>query len=409
MTSMHDRSLEWMRLTAEEFLRMEALGGVMLVAASAVAMIWANSPAGPLYETILTLPVSIQAGGLVVAKPLLLWINDGLMAIFFLLIGLEIKREALEGELSSLAKAALPGIAAVGGMIVPALVYVTVNASDPAALRGWAISAATDIAFALGVLALLGNRAPPSLKLFLLALAIIDDLGAIVIIAVFYTSDLAIGSLALAGVALVVLAVMNRAGVKRLAPYILVGIILWICVLKSGVHATLAGVALAFAIPLRGNDEGEAPLLSLEHALHPWVSYAILPLFAFANAGVKLGGVSPGDLLKPVPLGLVLGLFLGKPIGVMAASIAAIRFGVAALPDGTRWSQLCGVSLLTGIGFTMSLFIGTLAFDTPEHLTQLRIGVLVGSILSGLAGYVVLALANSRHRPAGRLKETPTN
>ena len=399
MTSTRIKSLKWARSTVEEFLRLEAFGGFVLVFAAAIAMIWANSPAGPFYETLLALPVSIQAGAFAVAKPLLLWINDGLMAIFFLLVGLEIKREALEGELSSLDRAALPGIAAVGGIILPALVYAALNASDPATLRGWAIPTATDIAFALGVLALVGTRAPSSLKLFLLALAIIDDLGAIVIIAAFYTSDIAVGSLVLAGGAIVALAVLNRLGVTRLAPYILLGIILWICVLKSGVHATLAGVALAFAIPLRVDGEDEATLHSVEHGLHPWVTYAILPLFAFANAGVPLGGVSVHDLLKPVPFGLALGLFVGKPMGVMAASIVAVRLGIAALPDGTRWSQLCGVSLLAGIGFTMSLFIGTLAFTGPEHLTQLRIGVLVGSLLSAASGYVVLRLANSERPP----------
>jgi len=263
------RSLQRMHTATEEFLRLEALGGVLLVTAAVVAMVWANSHGASLYDTLLTLPVSVRAGVLVLAKPLLLWINDGLMAIFFLLVGLEIKREALESELSSLAKAALPMIAAVGGLIVPALIYAAVNSSDPPALRGWAIPTATDIAFALGALALLGDRVSSSLKLFLLALAIIDDLGAIVIIAAFYTSDLAIGSLALAGAALVMLAILNRTGVTRLAPYILVGIFLRVCVLKSGVHATLAGVALAFAIPLRTRQEGERPLLQLEHALHP--------------------------------------------------------------------------------------------------------------------------------------------
>jgi len=395
VTSTRIKSLKWARSTVEEFLRLEAFGGFVLVFAAGIAMVWANSPAGSFYETLLALPVSIEAGAFVLAKPLLLWINDGLMAIFFLLVGLEIKREALEGELSSLGRAALPGIAAIGGIILPALVYAAVNASDSVALRGWAIPTATDIAFALGVLALLGNRVPSSLKLFLLALAIIDDLGAIVIIAAFYTSDLAVGSLALAGAALVALAVFNQAGITRLTPYLLVGAFVWICVLKSGVHATLAGVALAFAIPVRVTGEGEAPLHSLERALHPWVTYAILPLFAFANAGVPFGGVTPHDLLKSVPLGLVLGLFVGKPIGVMVASAVAVRLGVAALPEGTRWSHLCGVSFLAGIGFTMSLFIGTLAFDAPEHLTQLRIGVLVGSLLSALTGYVALRIANS--------------
>ena len=400
MTPTQTRPFQWARSAVEEFLRLEALGGLLLVAAAAIAMIWANSSGAALYETLLTLPVSVQAGAIVLAKPLLLWINDGLMAIFFLLVGLEIKREALEGELSSLAKAALPMIAAIGGIIAPALVYATVNASDLPALRGWAIPTATDIAFALGVLALLGDRVPSSLKLFLLALAIIDDLGAIVIIAAFYTSDLAIDSLALGGAALVALAVLNRTGVTRLAPYVLVGFFLWVCVLKSGVHATLAGVALAFAIPLRVSGEREAPLHKFEHALHPWVTYAILPLFAFANAGVPLGGVSALDLLEPVPLGLVLGLVVGKPIGVVAASAAAVYFGVAALPEGTRWSHLCGVSSLTGIGFTMSLFIGTLAFEAPEHLTQLRIGVLVGSLLSAALGYGLLRF--SARQPSSR-------
>jgi Na+:H+ antiporter, NhaA family len=399
------RPLQWARSASEEFLRLEALGGLLLVTAAAFAMIWANSSGAPSYEALLSLPVSVQAGALVLAKPLLLWINDGLMAIFFLLVGLEIKREALEGELSSLAKAALPMIAAVGGIIVPALVYAAINASNPPALRGWAIPTATDIAFALGVLALLGDRVSSSLKLFLLALAIIDDLGAIMIIAAFYTSDLAFGSLVLAGAALIALAILNRAGVTHLAPYTLLGCFLWVCVLKSGVHATLAGVALAFAIPLRVSGEGEPPLHRLEHALHPWVTYAILPLFAFANAGVSLGGMSAQDLLEPVPLGIMLGLLVGKPIGVMVTSIAAVQLGAAALPDRTRWGHLCGVASLTGIGFTMSLFIGTLTFDTPEHLTRLRIGVLVGSLLSALAGYVVLALAYGGRSPAGESQE----
>jgi Na+:H+ antiporter, NhaA family len=375
-----------------EFLRMEAAGGIMLVLAAAIAMIWANSPAGPYYASLLALPVSVQVGALSIAKPLLLWINDGLMAIFFLLVGLEIKREAIIGELSDIRRAALPVLAAGGGMAVPALVYVGFNWHDAAALHGWAIPTATDIAFAVGVLALLGSRVPSSLKLFLLALAIIDDLGAIVIIAAFYTTNLSFGSLALAAVALAVLAALNLAGVRRLGPYMVVGVILWVCVLKSGVHATLAGVAVAFAIPL-GDAEESSPLQNLEHALHPWVAYSILPLFAFANAGVPLGGLNFGDVLSPIPLGIALGLFLGKQVGVFAVSAIAIRLGVARMPDGAGWSQIYGVALLTGIGFTMSLFIGTLAFDEALHLIELRIGVLAGSLLSAVAGYVVLAAA----------------
>ena len=374
-----------------EFVRIEASGGILLCIAAVFALLWANSPAGGLYLGLLETPVVVQIGALGIAKPLLLWINDGLMAIFFLLVGLEIKREILTGELSSPAKAALPAIAAVGGMAAPAAVYAAFNWGDPETLRGWAIPAATDIAFALGVLSLLGRRAPASLKIFLLALAILDDLGAIVIIALFYTADLSIGSLLLGGAGLVGLAALNRAGVTRIAPYVLLGVFVWICVLKSGVHATLAGVALAFAIPLRtGRDT--SPLHRLEHMLHPWVTFGILPVFAFANAGVSLIGLSPADLLEPVPLGIALGLFLGKQIGVVGAAFMAVRLGWAGLPAGASWGQFYGVALLTGIGFTMSLFIGTLAFPDPSYGAALRVGVLGGSVLAAIAGYLVLRL-----------------
>ncbi len=285
-------------------------------------------------------------------------------------------------------------------MLGPALVYSAINWGDPVAIHGWAIPAATDIAFALGVLALLGERAPSTLKIFLLALAIIDDLGAIVIIALFYTADLSLLALGLAAVGVAALIVMNLAGVRRLAPYVLVGILLWVCVLKSGVHATLAGVAIGFAVPLRGGtkEEGDSPLRRLEHMLHPWVTYGILPIFAFANAGVPLAGLSLGSLLKPVPLGIALGLFLGKQIGVMGATWAAVRLGLGVRPQGATWLQFYGMAVLTGIGFTMSLFIGTLAFQGPEYNTAVRIGVLSGSLVCGLAGYLVLYLARSRPR-----------
>ncbi|OGI62770.1 MAG: Na(+)/H(+) antiporter NhaA [Candidatus Muproteobacteria bacterium RBG_16_60_9] len=377
-----------------EFLRLEAAGGILLAAAAAAALVCANSPADSLYIALLDIPVAVQIGALSIAKPLLLWINDGLMAIFFLLVGLEIKREVLEGELSSLQQATLPGIAAIGGMAAPAIVYAVLNWGDATALRGWAIPAATDIAFAVGVLTLLGRRAPVSLKIFLLALAIMDDLGVIVIIAIFYTADLSAVSLALAVAALATLVALNRAGVTRTATYVLVGVLLWTFVLKSGVHATLAGVALAFAIPLRSAGErGQSPLRRFEHTLHPWVTYAILPIFAFANAGVPLTGLSLDVLLQPVPLGILLGLFVGKQLGVMSATWLATKFGAGSLPSGTRWIHIYGMSLLTGIGFTMSLFIGTLAFDTPEYATQVRIAVLAGSLLSAITGYLVLRAA----------------
>lgn len=315
-----------------EFLRQEAAGGVLLVLAAALALALANSPAAPAYTAALSLPVVVRAGGVGLDEPLLHWINDGLMAVFFLLIGLEIKREALEGELSSARKAALPGIAAVGGMAAPAAIYAALNWGDAVTLRGWAIPTATDIAFAVGVLALLGRRAPAPLRAFLLALAIIDDLGAIVIIGVFYTAQLSVLALGLALLCLLVLVALNRASVGRIAPYVLVGVVLWACVLESGVHATLAGVAVAFTVPLRVRD-GRSPLHRLERILHPYVTWGILPLFAFANAGVDLRGLSPGALLDPEPIGIAFGLLLGKQAGVFAATWAAVRLGLGALPE----------------------------------------------------------------------------
>ena len=378
----------------EEFFRLEAAGGVILVIAALVALLWANTRWRELYTDLLHIPVVVQFGALRLDKPLLLWINDALMAVFFLLVGLEIKREVLQGELSSVRQATLPCIAALGGMLGPALIYSFINWGDPVAMRGWPIPAATDIAFALGVLALLGSRAPSTLKIFLLALAIIDDLGAIVIIALFYTEDLSLLSLGLGLAGIVALIVLNLAGVRRIAPYVLVGIFVWICVLKSGVHATLAGVALGFAIPLRGGDkEAEPPLRRLEHMLHPWVTYGILPVFAFANAGVSLAGLSLNSLLEPVTLGVALGLFIGKQVSIFGITWIAVRLGIGQKPAGASWLQLYGMSVLTGIGFTMSLFIGTLAFEAPEYNVAVRLGVLSGSLACGIAGYLVLYLA----------------
>jgi Na+:H+ antiporter, NhaA family len=375
-----------------EFLRLEAAGGIVLGVAAALALIACNSGLIDFYRSVLILPVELRFGALQIAKPLLLWINDGLMAIFFLLVGLEIKREFLEGELSNLRQAMLPAIAAVGGMAVPALIYVLCNAGDPVALRGWAIPAATDIAFAMGVLSLLGARVPLGLKVFLLALAIFDDLGAIVIIAIFYTADLSLLSLLLAGGVLLVMLGLNRLGVTRIAPYALLGIVLWVCVLKSGVHATLAGVAMALAVPMRA-PSGESPLKQLEHALHPWVAFLVTPLFGFANAGVSFAGMDAAALSNGVSLGIAAGLFIGKQIGVLGSVFLCVRLRLAQLPDGVGWPALYGAALLAGIGFTMSLFIGTLAWDTPGYGTPLRIGVLAGSFLSGITGYLLLRFA----------------
>ena len=381
--------------TIREFLRLEAAAGIVLVLSAVLALVMANTFLAPFYRVFLDVPVVVQVGALVLAKPLLLWVNDGLMAIFFFLVGLEIKREVLQGELSSWSQASLPGFAAIGGMAAPALVYVLINLGDPETLRGWAIPAATDIAFALGVLALLGSRVPAALKLFLLALAIMDDLGAIVIIAVFYTADMSLISLGLAAVGMVILACFNIFGVVRLAAYLLVGLAVWVCVLKSGVHATLAGVAVAFFIPLRAKTEGgESPLEHLEHTLHPWVAFAILPFFAFANAGISLEGLTFASLLAPVPLGIAAGLFIGKQIGVFGLSYGAVRLGLAKLPQGISWLQIYGLSFLTGIGFTMSLFIGTLAYDDLEHATGVRLGVLLGSLVSGVGGYLLLRFSS---------------
>ena len=379
----------------QQFLKLESAGGIVLCAAAAIALVLANSPIETLYTQLLALPLAIQIGGLAIAKPLLLWVNDGLMAVFFMLIGLEVKREVVDGELSRLSNAALPAIAALGGMAGPALVYLACNWDDAEALRGWAIPIATDIAFALGVLALLGPRAPPSLKVFLLALAIIDDLGAIIIIAAFYTADLSLVALTLAGVGVAALVALNLSGVSHRAAYMLVGVFIWVCVLKSGVHATLAGVIVGLAIPLRAADDS-SPARDLEHDLHPWVAFGVLPVFAFANAGVGLADIAPGDLLHPIKVGTGLGLLVGKQVGVIGSIWLATRIGLAKLPEGADWLQLYGVALLTGIGFTMSLFIGTLAFPAEVYDLDVRIAVLLASLISAICGYLVLRIASRR-------------
>jgi NhaA family Na+:H+ antiporter len=381
-----------MRNMIATFLKLESAAGALLAVTATLAIVIANTPIGPSVDGFLGVPLTLGLGRLALRKPLLLWINDGLMAIFFLLVGLELKREVLEGELSRPSQIVLPAAAAVGGMVVPAAFYVTVNHADAYGLRGWAIPAATDIAFSLGLLAALGGRVPLGLRLFLTTLAVVDDLGAIVVIAVFYSSDLSLLALALGALCVLVLLVMNRGGVRQLTPYLFTGIVLWVCVLKSGVHATLAGVIVGLFIPLTGSadDPDEQPLRRLEHLLHPWVAYAILPIFAFANAGVSFAGMSLADLFQPVPLGIAGGLFLGKLVGVFGVSTLLITAGIAHMPAGGTWLKLFGVSTCAGIGFTMSLFIGTLAFDDPAFATPLRLGVLVGSLLSASVSYLVL-------------------
>jgi NhaA family Na+:H+ antiporter len=380
------------------FFAGESAGGVALALAAVAALILSNSPWGPVYERLLHVPGELRIGGnlLVLAKPLVVWINDLWMAVFFFLVGLEIKRELLAGELADRRQARLPVAAALGGMAVPALIYAAINAGDAVALRGWAIPSATDIAFAVGVLMLLGSRVPASLKVFLTAVAIIDDLGAIVVIALFYTDKLSPPMLGGAALCIAVLVGLNRRGVTRVDVYALVGLVLWLCVLKSGVHATLAGVATAMAVPMRRAD-GSSPLIDTEHALHPWVTFLILPTFAFANAGVSLAGLTPAALLHPVTLGIVLGLLVGKAVGVCGATWLVVRCGWAERPDGASWTQVLGVSLLAGIGFTMSLFIGGLAFEgeAASYEARVKLGVLCGSVLAAVCGAICLMRAAS--------------
>jgi len=379
--------------TLSRLTRHEAFGGILLMASAVAALLVANSSFSGLYDTFLSAYFSITLNGEGLGKPLILWINDGLMAIFFFLIGLELKRELLEGKLKNPADVLLPGMAAVGGMIVPALVFAAFNWGNPETISGWAIPAATDIAFALGILALVGSRAPVSLKVFLLTLAILDDLGAIVIIALFYTAELKAAYLGYALIPLAGLIILNIKGAHRIAPAILLGTIMWFLVLKSGVHATLAGVITAFCIPLV-DKYGKSPLHSLENGLTPYVNFGIIPIFAFANAGVVLTGLSLADLLDPLPLGIALGLLLGKQVGVFGVCYLLVKSGIAKLPHGANWAHVWGVACLAGIGFTMSLFIGGLSFESQELMNQVRIGVLSGSIVSGIMGFVILRMAS---------------
>jgi NhaA family Na+:H+ antiporter len=377
----------------QKFLRLETAGGFLLMGALVLAILAENSPLKPFYDLLLETPVELRVGALILAKPLLLWVNDALMAIFFFLVGMELKREVLTGQLSSPSKIALPALAAIAGIVVPALIYVAINNGNEVAMRGWAIPTATDIAFALGILALLGSRVPAALKLFLLAVAIIDDIGAIVIIAVFYSGDLSYMMFVVAGAAIAGLAFLNWRGVTSATPYMAFGILLWIAVLKSGVHATLAGIVLAMFIPLRGNPEDEKPLLvRLEHDLHATVAFVILPVFAFANAGISLEGLKLTDLTASVPMGIALGLIVGKQLGIFTTVWLAVKSGIASLPENVGWIHIYGLSLLCGIGFTMSLFISSLAFEQSggDYEMNERLGIIVGSLVSAVLGYLVL-------------------
>jgi len=384
----YDRAL----LAVQRFIRLEAIAGILLFAAAALALVASNGPLAPGYAVFLDTPVEIRVGTFAIAKPLLLWINDGLMALFFLLAGAEIKREVVEGELSSPRQAMLPLLAAFGGMLVPALIYLSVNGGNAEARAGWAIPTATDIAFALGVLSLLGRRVPIALKTFLLALAIIDDLGAIVVIALFYTSDLSATAGMAAALVIAAMTALNLLGVRRVSVFAVLGVVLWICVLKSGVHATLAGVITAWIMPSRSTDGGPGPLARVETAIHPWIVFLVLPLFGFVNAGVTLGGGALASITDPVAVGIMLGLLCGKQIGAFAFSAIVIRLGWASLPTGVDWKMLYGASLLAGVGFTMSLFIGTLAWEDAAYAAPLRLGVLGGSLASGILGYWWLRL-----------------
>ncbi len=390
-----------MQATIKNFLRMESSGGILLMGAAVLAMLAANSPAAGLYSYFLDTPVEVRVGALQIAKPLFLWVNDGLMAVFFFLVGLELKREILEGELSRPANVLLPALGAVGGMAVPVGIFVWLNNGDAQAMQGWAIPAATDIAFALGILMLLGSRVPVALKVFVVSLAIFDDLGAIIIIAIFYSADLSISALIISTMCLAILGLMNWRGTTTISPYILVGTVMWIAVLKSGVHATLAGVALAAFIPMRDEaDKSHSPLRELEHDLHSVVAFGVLPLFAFVNSGISLEGVSFSDLLHTVPLGIAAGLFVGKQVGIFLLCFLAIKMGVARLPEGANWGSLYGVSILCGVGFTMSLFVGSLAFENvtldPAAIFDERLGIILGSLLSGVFGYIVLHMTLPR-------------
>ena len=372
-----------------DFLQKESAGGIVLIFAAALALAVANSPLAGSYVDFLNIPIVAAIGSFVIDKPMLLWINDGLMAVFFFLVGLEVKREVLEGQLSSWNKASLPLIAAIGGMAAPALIFLAINGGNAENINGWAIPAATDIAFALGILSLLGPRVPIALKALLLAVAVIDDIGAIAIIALFYSGELDTGMLGAGAIVFVIMLALGRMKVKSTIPYVLLAILMWAFVLKSGVHATLAGVAAALTIPLEA-DSDHGPLERMEHALHPWVAFLVIPIFGFANAGVTLVGLEPSAVLEPLPLGIALGLLLGKQIGIFGFAWLAVKVKLASLPDEVNWRQIHGLSLLAAIGFTMSLFIGNLAFATPEQIDAVKLGVLSGSTIAAVVGYLML-------------------
>lgn len=395
--------------TLKRLLHHESAPGVLLVIAMLLAMTMENSPLSAIYRDILHTKAGVVLGPLALQKPIMLWINDGLMAIFFLLVGLEVKREILEGHLSRFADIALPGIAALGGMVVPALIYFTLNRNDAVALRGWAIPTATDIAFALGILSLFGSRVPGPLKIFLLTLAIIDDLGAIVIIATFYSTDISTVSLLGASIAVAALIVLNRLRVQRKLPYVLFGMVMWVFLVKSGVHATLGGVVLAFTIPMRA-PSGRSMVTELEHSLHPWVMLAIMPIFAFANAGVPFAGLSLAALMEPIPLGIACALFFGKFLGVSGFTWLSLKLGLVRLPPGVNLRHIVAVAALCGIGFTMSLFIGSLAFEGggPEYGTAVRLGILTGTGLSTLLGLILLRGALNQEPVTARERGTVT-
>lgn len=390
----------------KNFIQTDASSGIILVLASLLALVLANSPFSPAYNSFLEFPVSIVLGSFEISKPLVLWINDGLMAVFFFVVGLEIKRELLYGQLASKEQVILPFLAAAAGIIFPALIYVALNYQDAIAMNGWAIPSATDIAFALGLFIIFGKYLPPSLKIFLLSVAIIDDIGAVIIIALFYSSDLAPNSLLIASVGLLALLLFNRLELSNKTPFILVSIIVWAAVLKSGVHATLAGFAVALFIPI-AKDKSESMSYQIEHSLHPWIAFFVLPVFAFSNAGVELIGTSISQLFTPVSMGIIGGLFIGKQLGIFAACYAAIKLKLCKLPKDATWSQLYGVCLLCGVGFTMSLFIGSLAFEEQglAYQTQVKVGVLVGSIMSGVLGAYLIKRSSDKLKIAGDKNE----
>ena len=388
----------------KDFLQQESAGGIVLIASAALALIIANSPLAPAYFATLGTKLTVAFGSFAIDKALLLWINDGLMAVFFFLIGLEVKREVIEGDLSSWDKASLPLVAAIGGMAAPALIFTAINWGTPANMNGWAIPAATDIAFALGVLSLLGPRVPVSLKSLLLAIAVIDDIGAITVIALFYSGEIKLDMLIGAAAALAALFVVGRLKIASGMPYVLLTVVLWVFVLKSGVHATLAGVAAAMMVPMNARD-GTRLLEAMEHSLHKWVAFLIIPVFGFANAGVSLAGIAPADLMSPLPLGIALGLLIGKQLGIFGFAFVAVKAGVAQLPANVGWRKIHGLSLLAAIGFTMSLFIGNLAFTDPAQVNAVKLGVLAGSLVAAVAGFVLIRSALGDKVPPAESRE----